>query len=163
MGGQFEESGYNFFKDSDALFIEILSINPSKSKFSLWKKFGRVGFILAFACVDYNGRPILGLNTVEIAKSWPDNTKAEFYNASMKWLIEFAKKAGFKAIMIGSGYGSGYFRKKYGSQEVAFRKMNPYKFEESYYTNTFEHGQRIEHPEGIILQYEGSGVIIWEE
>jgi hypothetical protein len=154
-GGTHEYIGFNFFQDSDALLIEILSKKTLK-------KPKRIGMVLAFACFDDKKRPVLGLNTVEIAKSWPDDAKAEFFDTATKWLIDFAKNAGFKAIMIGQGYGSKYFREKYGEQQIWFRKINPFPTLE-YNSNTFEHGMQNQTPEGIILVYAGLGTIIWEE
>jgi hypothetical protein len=64
--------------------------------------------------------------------------------------------------MIGQGYGSKYFREKYGEQQIWFRKINPFPTLE-YNSNTFEHGMQNQTPEGIILVYAGLGTIIWEE
>ena len=162
QGGMAESAGFKFYQDSDALLIEILSTRLFKNPiFRVLKKFERIGFILAFACIDDNNRPVIGLNTVEIAKSWPDDVKKEFYDSAIDFLIALAKKAGFKAIMIGNGYGSEYFTNKFGRTRVSFRKLNP--DSEKYYTNTFENGTPIKTEQGMYLAYQGTGAIIWEE
>ncbi|MBW2969068.1 hypothetical protein KY314_03045, partial [Candidatus Woesearchaeota archaeon] len=81
--------------------------------------------------------------------------------SAIDFLIALAKKAGFKAIMIGNGYGSEYFTNKFGQTKVSFRKLNP--DSEEYYTNTFEKGTPIKTEQGMYLAYQGTGAIIWEE
>ncbi len=162
-GGEYEPAGHNFYRDVDALFVEILSMSEEKkSFFRVFKSFDRVGFALVFAAVDSQNRPVLALNTVELPKLWPAKVQAKFFDAMVDWLKIFASKAGFRAIMIGNGYGSEYFTNKYGAQNVYFKKMSPYPTKIKYYTNAFEHGTTRETPEGLVLEYSGTGAIIWE-
>ncbi|MBD3303713.1 hypothetical protein GF343_01085 [Candidatus Woesearchaeota archaeon] len=161
-GEESEEEGHNFFRDVDALFVEILAMREKKAPIiRMFKKFDRLGFILAFAAVNEKNQPVLALNTVEIPKLWPEYVCAKFFDAATDWLKIFTSNAGFKAIIIGQGHGSDYFRKKYGEQDVYIKKMSPYPTDIEYYTNAFEKGKIRETKQGLILEYSGKGAIIW--
>ncbi len=150
MGGVNEFGAYNFLLDADALLVNIMDKNKK-----------RAGMILAFAALE-DGQPILALNTVETPFRSDPEIYPLFCDLCMQMLSIFAKKAGFKKIVIGKGYGSGYFQKAYPETDLNIKKMNPFKTENRYYTNAFEGGNMEETPEGLILSYKGKGHLIWD-
>lgn len=151
MGGVNEFAGYNFFLDSDALLVNILDENKK-----------RVGMILAFAALE--GKiPVIALNTVETPFRADQSIYPLFCDLCMQMLSAFAHVAGFHKIVIGQGYGSSYFQQAYPETGLNIKKMNPFKTDKKYYTNAFEGGKMEDTPEGIILNYEGKGHLIWDK